>query len=79
MVEPMPIVLHVVLHGGPLPGPLSVPSFDGKPPPTLDVSGKDSAMTEYVHDGEELDHLGRPVYRPSPMFNFVFEDPDGAR
>jgi hypothetical protein len=65
--------VNVILHGGPEPGPLKVPTLDGVPPPTVSM-GSGEEMSQYSRT-DELDHLGRPVYRPDPMLHFRWEDP----
>jgi hypothetical protein len=66
--------VNVILHGGPQPGPLRVPTLDGALPPTLDM-GTASEMVQYVRGTDEVDHLGRPVYRPDPLLHFRWAEP----
>lgn len=74
----MPIVyVHVVLQGGPMPGPMRVPTIDGTPPATIDA-GHAGEMMQYVRGTDETDHLGRPVYRPDPLLHFRWENPPGV-
>jgi hypothetical protein len=71
----MPIqYVNVVLHGGPQPGPLRVPTIDGAPPLTIDM-GTTGEMVQYVRGTDEIDHLGRPVYRPDPLLHFRWAEP----